>query len=314
MKIDLHTHTYFQDFADYLATRNELPYAVIRDGRLVTACSPAYSSSSPPGHREIEAKLTAMDAMGVDFSVLTHGIPGPELLGGAEADEWASRINDFLARVVEQYPGRFVAMGSLGFGDPDRTIAEAERCVKDLGFRGFQLFSNTHGKPLDSPEFMPVYRRIAALGVPLNLHPTAPLNTAAIEGTLMPGIGFIYDTSLATVRLIQSGIFDEEPGFELIVPNIGGVLPYLGGRIRANVKGALRPVSDYFTRIYVDTVAHSDDALAYCYRMVGADRLLLGTDHPFVDGHHIGMVDRLDCTEDEREAIYHGNAERLLRL
>ena len=314
MRIDVHTHTYFQDFADYLATRNDFPNVVIRDGQLITACSPAFSIASPPGHREVEAKLAAMDAMGVDFSVLSHGIPGPELLGGADADDWAVRINDFLARVVEEYPGKFAAFGSLGFGDPDRTIAEAERCVRDLGFRGFQIFSNTLRKPLDAPEFLPVYRAVAALGVPLNMHPTSPLNVTAIDGALMPGMGFIYDTSLATVRLIQSGIFDDEPGFELIVPHVGGVLPYLGGRIRASVAGEVRPVSDYFRRIYVDTVAHDDAALAHCHRVMGADRMLLGTDHPFGDGRHIGMVDRLACTDAEREAIAHGNAERLLRL
>lgn len=314
MKIDIHTHTYFQDFADHLAARNEFPNVVIRDGQLITACSPAFSIASPPGHREIEAKLAAMDAMGVDFSVLSHGIPGPELLGGAEADDWAIRMNDFLAHAAAEHPDKFAVWGSLGFGDPDRTIAETERCVNDLGFKGFQIFSNTCGKPLDSPEFMPVYRRIASLGVPLNMHPTSPLNTAALDGALMPGMGFIYDTTLATARLIQSGIFDDEPGFDLIVPHVGGVLPYLGGRIRASVKGAVRPVSDYFRRIYVDTVAHDDAALAHCYRVVGAERMLLGTDHPFGDGRHIGMVDRLDCTGDEREAIYHGNAERLLRL
>ena len=314
MKIDIHTHTYFQDFADYLATRNEFPNVVIRDGQIVTACSPAFSVISPPGHREVEAKLAAMDAMGIDFSVLSHGIPGPELLGGAEADDWAIRINDFLARVVEQYPGKFAAWGSLGFGDPDRTIAEAERCVNDLGFKGFQIFSNTLGRPLDDSEFMPVYSRIAGLGVPLNMHPTSPLNTATLDGALMPSMGFIYDTTLATTRLIQSGIFDDEPGFELIVPHVGGVMPYLGGRIRANVKGTIHMASEYFPRIYVDTVAHDDAALTHCYRVIGADRMLLGTDHPFGNGHHIGMVDRLDCTEEEREAIYHGNAERLLRL
>ena len=133
MKIDIHTHTYFQDFADYLATRNEFPNVVIRDGQIITACSPAFSVVSPPGHREVEAKLEAMDAMGIDFSVLSHGIPGPELLGGAEADDWAIRINDFLARVAEQYPGKFAVWGSLGIRRPGpdrrggRTLCERPR-------------------------------------------------------------------------------------------------------------------------------------------------------------------------------------------
>ena len=273
---------------------------------------------SPPGHMEIDAKLKSMDDMGLDVAVLTHGIPGPELLGGDEADDWASRINDFLAATVEQYPDKFVAMGSIGFGTPERSIAEVNRCVNELGFKGFQLFSNTNQKVLDSPEFMPVYRRIAELGVPMNMHPTAPLNTVGMAGTpMIPGMAFIYDTSLGAVRLLRSGLFDEAPDFRLIVPHVGGIIPYLGGRLGSSIESApetTQPAKHYLDKLYVDSIGHSPEALDMCYKVVGADKILLGTDHPFGDGRHIGMVDRLDCTEPEREAIYHGNAERLLGL
>ena len=317
MRIDVHTHLYFQEFADYLLGRSALPNVTAKDGVYVTNCSPAFSVTSPPGHRDVDAKLRSMDDMGVDLAVLSHGIPGPELLGCQEADDWASRINDYLARVVDQYPDKFVAWGSLGFGSPERSIAEVDRCVDELGFKGFQIFSNTNQKVLDSPEFMPVYRRIASHGVPMNMHPTAPLNTVGMElSPLVPGMGFIYDTSLGAVRLLRSGLFDDEPDLQLIVPHVGGILPYLGGRLDGSISGpqVAHPAKHYLDKLYVDTVAHSAEALDLCYRVVGAERMLLGTDHPFGDGRHIGLVERLDCTDDEREAIYHGNAERILGL
>ena len=60
-----------------------------------------------------------MDRLGVDVSVLSHGLPlGPDVLG-AEADEWAMRINDDLARVVQTYPAKFIAFGTSG--SPTRT-------------------------------------------------------------------------------------------------------------------------------------------------------------------------------------------------
>ena len=260
-----------------------------------------------------------MERMGTDVSVLTHGIPGPELRGGSEADDWASRINDYLAGIVAQYPGKLQALGSIGFGSTERSLAEVDRCVNELGFKGFQLFSNTNGKVLDSPGFMPVYRRIASHGVPLNMHPTAPLNTVGMGDArpLVAGMGFIFDTSLGTARLIRSGIFDTEPDFKLIVPHVGGIIPYLQGRMTAAIETSPHtelPAKDYFDRLYVDTVAHSAEALDLCYRVVGPSKMLLGTDHPFGDGRHIRLVEQLDCTEDEREAIYHGNAERLFGL
>ena len=318
MRIDIHTHLYFTEFAEYLIGRSSLPNAVRQGGTFVTNCSAAVSLVSPPGHMEIDAKLKSMDDMGLDVAVLTHGIPGPELLGGDEADDWASRINDFLAATVEQYPDKFVAMGSIGFGTPERSIAEVNRCINELGFKGFQLFSNTNQKVLDSPEFMPVYRRIAELGVPMNMHPTAPLNTVGMAGTpMISGMAFIYDTSLGAVRLLRSGLFDEAPDFRLIVPHVGGIIPYLGGRLGSSIESApetTQPAKHYLDKLYVDSIGHSQEALDMCYKVVGADKILLGTDHPFGDGRHIGMVDRLDCTEPEREAIYHGNAERLLGL
>jgi predicted TIM-barrel fold metal-dependent hydrolase len=318
MRIDIHTHLYFTEFAEYLLGRSSLPNAVRQGGTFVTHCSPAFGVTSPPGHMEVEAKLKSMDDMGLDVAVLTHGIPGPELLGGGEADDWASRINDFLAATVERYPDKFVAMGSIGFGSPERSIAEVNRCVNELGFKGFQLFSNNNQKVLDSPEFMPVYRRIAELGVPMNMHPTAPLNTVGIDAfPMISGMGFIYDTSLGAVRMLRSGLFDDSPDFRLIVPHVGGILPYLGGRLGPTIESSphtSNPAKHYLDKLYVDTIGHSQEALDMCYKVVGADKMLLGTDHPFGDGRHIGMVDRLDCTDEEREAIYHGNAERLLGL
>ena len=72
---------------------------------------------------------------------------------------------------------------------------------------------------------------------------------------------------------------------------------------------------DSFQKIYVDTVAHSPEALEYCLKVYGADKLLYGTDHPFAHFEvYNEMVDNLDCSESDRELINHGNAERIIGL
>jgi len=325
MRIDVHTHLGCPDFAQHLQGRSSPPNGVLEGGTYVFNCVPNYRQPAPPQWLNIEEKLREADQMGVDLSVLSHGIPGPEMLGGQEADDWASRINDYLAGVIQRYPGKFIGLGSIGFGSPERSIAEVDRCINQLGFKGIQLFSNTNQKVLDSPEFMPVYRHVATLGVPMNMHPTVPLNMVGMDQPpLVPGMGFIFDTSLATIRLIQRGLFDQAPDMKLIVPHVGGILPYLRGRIERGVDAAppaaglprlARPAKEYLDMIYVDTVAHSIEALDYCYRMVGAERLLYGTDHPFANYIPVsGLVEQLDCSDADREMIYHGNAERLLKL
>jgi predicted TIM-barrel fold metal-dependent hydrolase len=325
MRIDVHTHLVYPEFIKHLAGRSALPNAVPEGGTYVINCRPPYRQLLPLRGLSVEDKLRDMEAMGIDVAVLSHGIPGPELLGGQEADDWAARINDYLASVIAQYPGRFVGWGSIGFGSPERAVAEVERCITRLGFKGIQLFSNINNTVLDAPEFIPVYRHVARLGVPMNMHPTAPLNLVGMDRpNLVPGMGFIYDTSLGTVRLIQSGLFDQEPDLKLIVPHVGGILPYLSGRITRGIDATpppagqpplAHPAQHYLDKLYFDAVGHSLAALEFCYRLVGAERLLFGTDHPFANYTEVAtLVERLHCTAAEREMMYHGNAERLLRL
>ena len=254
-------------------------------------------------------------------------MPGPELLGSPEADAWASRINDHLAEVMQTHPGKFEAWVTLGWHSTEHTIAEIDRCVKQLGFKGVYIFSNINQKTLDSKEFWPVYRHIESLGVPINMHPTAPINMNGIDHRpLVPGMAFMFDTALAMVRMVMSGVFQEYPDLQLIVPHTGGFVPFIRGRVGRMIDEWTSPEGwvdldqssqFYFDKLYVDTVAHSPAALEYCYQMFGADRLLYGTDHPF--GHpnfqiFNEMVDRLDCPESDRELINHGNAQRLLGL
>jgi predicted TIM-barrel fold metal-dependent hydrolase len=325
MRIDVHSHLIFLDYLEYLAGRSSLPKGVLEGGTYFVSCQCGYQHASPLGHADVDAKLRSMEELGIGLSVLSHGMPGPELLGGDEADSWAARINDHLASVVSQYPDKFAAWATLGWGSAERTIEEIDRCVKQMGFVGIYLFSNIHQKTLDDPAFRPVFKHVARLGVPMNMHPTAPLNMNHLDQRpLIPGMAFMFDTSLATIRMIMSGLFEEEPDLKLIVPHTGGFVPYIRGRVErlidawappAGWQPLSQPAGDYFDKIYVDTVAHSPEALAYCYERYGPEKLLYGTDHPFAhfNAYNV-MVDNLACTEAERELINRGNAERLLGL
>jgi predicted TIM-barrel fold metal-dependent hydrolase len=325
MRIDVHSHLIFLDYLKHLAGRSSLPQGVLEGGIYFVSCRGGYRHASPLGHADVDAKLRSMDDLGIGLSVLSHGIPGPELLGGDEADSWASRINDHLANVVAQYPGKFAAWATLGWGSAERTIEEIDRCMNQLGFVGIYLFSNINQETLDSPAFRPVFKHVARLGVPMNMHPTAPLNMNGIDQRpLVPGMAFMFDTSLATIRLMMSGLFEEEPDLKLIVPHTGGFVPYIRGRVERMIDAwtppegwqpLSQPAHDYFDKIYLDTVAHSPEALDYCYHRYGPEKLLYGTDHPFAHFNEYNvMVDNLACTEAERDLINRGNAERLLGL
>ena len=120
--------------------------------------------------------------------------------------------------IVATYPGKFVGFGTIGFGNPQRAIAEIDRCITQLGFKGLQIFSNIAGKVLDSAEHRPVFQHIGRIGVPVHLHPAIPLGQMGLDNpSLALSVGFPYDASLNTLRLIYSGAFDENPALKLIV-------------------------------------------------------------------------------------------------
>ncbi|HEX6510842.1 MAG TPA: amidohydrolase family protein [Chloroflexota bacterium] len=324
-RIDVHTHFLCLDFVKHLQGRSALPSTVLEGGVYVMQCAPGLRLPTVPNIVDMDVKLKDCDAMGIELSVLSHGIPGPDVLGGAEADDWASRINDHLAGIVERYAGRFLGFGNVGFGSVERSIAEVDRCVNQLGFKGIQLFSNVGGRVLDSPEFLPVYRYIAELGMPLNMHPGVPLNQVGVDrSSLMVPLAFLFDTALNTVRLVESGLFDQAPNLKLIVPHIGGVLPYLKGRLGSyghrtlqfhDMPELAKPVSEYLQDLYIDTVCYHPEALDYCYRLLGPNRILYGTDHPFGDYQVAAeMVERMDCPAADRARIYEGNARELLGM
>jgi aminocarboxymuconate-semialdehyde decarboxylase len=164
------------------------------------------------------------------------------------------------------------------------------------------------------------------LGVPLFVHPTTPVNSAAMEDyRLVPIIGFTVDTSLALFRLVFSGILEHIPNLKLIVAHTGGVFPYLRGRIetgymaypecRVNIPS---PPSFYFRRnVWVDTVCYDKDVMMSTLAFLGPDRLLLGTDFP----HQISDMDNavrrvhgLQIAEKDKEKILGENSAKLLGL
>ena len=322
MRIDIHSHLMSVAFLEHLQGRDTLPTAVRDAEGFITHCAPQLSLPYRAPILELGAKLADMDAAGIDLAVLSHGLPGPHVLGGAEADGWATRINNELAVITAAQPGRFAAWASLGFGDRRRTIAEADRCLDELGLAGFQVWSNIAGRPLDDPGVLPVLEHLADRGAAIHLHPAPPPGQQTLGAATMLGFAFPADTSLAVLRLASAGLFDHDP--VIIAAHLGGVLPWLRERIGMwdhaipQLPGPPRlaqPAGEYLDRLYVDTVGYGLAPVEYCYTQLGAGRLLFGTDHPYgapsVPGQ---LADRLPCTPAEREQILAGNARRLLRL
>ena len=269
-----------------------------------------------------QRKLQDMDRAGIDMALISTNIPGPCMLAPHLAVKGAQAINDAIAELIQQHPDRFAGLASLPWQDVDATIDEIDR-VHNMGFCGVMLYSHIGGRPVDDPVFDPIYGHAQAKKLPIVLHPTVPTWGEAIqEHSMIPMMGLQIDTSFALLRLILGGVLERYPRLKVVMPHVGGVLPYMMGRIehQTEVMGRGRehikqPPSAYMSGIYLDTVSPSAQALRYAYEFSGPEHLVFGTDHPWVDPQlFVTLIEEMDIPDVEKTQIFGGNALELFGL
>lgn len=274
------------------------------------------------------ARIEYMDRMRVDVQGLAtfvseyyYWTPGP--LGA----ELARMQNDKLAQAVADYPDRYFAAGAtVPLQDIDLAIAELDRVVDDLGFKGLQIGGTVNGANLDEPRFRPFWAAVEAKGVPVILHPSGyPESQRFGDYFLTNCIGNPLETMVATTRMIFSGLFEEHPDIKLVLLHGGGYLPFYSSRAdhtwkvrpETRVKIPDHSPSYYMKRLFYDTMVFQPLYLRHLIEIVGADRVMLGTDFPFdmAETDPVALVDATDgITETERQAIKGGNALRIFGL
>jgi aminocarboxymuconate-semialdehyde decarboxylase len=249
---------------------------------------------------EARAILERMDETGVDVSILSSS---PTLFfydeRADEAVDFARRSNDALAALVAGEE-RLRGIATLPLQEPAAAAGELERAVHERGLVGAQIGTNCGPRQLDAPELEPVLEAAERLGVPLVLHPYYVGPKPGLEDFyLTNSLGNPLDTCVAAVRLIHTGALDRFPRLKIVLVHGGGFLPYQLGRfdrsfaVRPEPRGRIgRTPSAYLDRFWLDTITHSDPALAFLAGLVGERRLVVGSDLPFDMGDP-RPVDRL---------------------
>ncbi len=277
---------------------------------------------------EPESRIEPMDAMGVDIQGLATFVSQYGYwLPASVAIESARIQNDTLAQAVADFPGRFVAAGAtVPLQDIDAAIAEMDRAVDDLGFKGLQIGGTVDGHNLDEPRFRPFWEAVAAKGVPVILHPNGYEESHRLDEYFFVNcIGNPLETTVAVHRMVFSGLFEELPDLKLVLLHGGGYVPFYAARadhtweVRPETRTHIpdRPPSHYFKRLYYDTMVFQPQYVRHLIDVVGSDRVMLGTDFPFDMGETdpVGLIDRVEgLTEPERSAIKGANAARLFNL
>ena len=275
-----------------------------------------------PHYLDVNAKLATMDAAGIGRTALSINDPGPEWFGN-DAVAAAHIANDFVAETVKQHPTRFFGLCTLPFPDMQAVLAELDRCVQKLGMKGILLYTNLAGRFADEPEFRPLFARAVELDVPVLLHPAKPLTIEVVKGYEMTStLGNMFDNTIALTRLIMSGLLDEFPKLKLVCPHLGGTLPYIVGRLDHQVtvlkrgpRNLQRKPSEYLKQIWMDVVSPLPLAMKFGVEMVGAERLLYSSDHPWVEPQLIiDDLRSLSLPAADEARIFSGNARSLFKL
>jgi len=319
--VDCQSHLYVPEMVALMKTRKSPPYAYEK-GKDTYVVVGKWQRRLRKHHTNAKAKVAAMDAAGIDITALSINDPGPERFAkdGLKA---ARMANDFIGRVVREYPGRFFGLASLPMQDMKAAEVELERCVEKLGMKGIFLYSNICGEFADLPKYRALFKWGEELDLPIVMHPAHPVTYEQTKDYEMTGgLGLMFDSTIALARIISAGILEEHPRLKLVCPHLGGTLPYLVGRLdhqrqvlkrgAGNIK---KSPSEYLKQVYFDTVSPSSLAIKYCYDMVGAGRLVYGSDHPWVEPRLIaGHIKQLHLPAEDERGIFGENAKQLFKL
>jgi aminocarboxymuconate-semialdehyde decarboxylase len=328
MIVDVHAH-FLSPLALQAAraTPDRYGVRVIDDGerpRLAVGREPPTRPLLEPLYT-LDAHLTFLAGQGIDAAVFgpLMDVAGYSLPAGPGA-AWSRAQNEALAESLAAGGGGHAGLATVPLQSPAHAADELRVAVRALGLRGAMIDPNALGRPLGDRAFDPFWRAAAELGAPVVLH---PFLLEAVERFgrhyLHNLVGYPFETTLAAASLILGGTLDRFPALEIVLVHGGGFLPYHVGRLdrghaarpECRADGAAVP-SAYLRRFSYDTLVQSPPALAYLVDVVGADRVLLGSDHPFWlgDPEPVRSVRAAGLAAAAQAAILGDNAARLFRL
>ena len=281
-------------------------------------------------------RLDDMDETGIEFALQSLNAPGIQgILDTAEAIRVAKKGNDTIAEAMARHPDRYGGLAALPMQDPDAASAELTRCVKELGFRGAMVNGFTQKDVPDSaiyydiPEYRTFWATVSELGVPFYLHPRMQIPSRAQNYEGHPWLmsapwGFAVETSIHSLRLCGSGLFDDYPNLKIIIGHLGEFIPHGLWRIDARMRFSRRdyrgnrPLGEYFLDHFVVTTSgfFNDPAFRNTLDVMGTERVLFCADYPFESMHD--AAEWYDATpevsEEDRIRVGRSNAIALFRL
>jgi aminocarboxymuconate-semialdehyde decarboxylase len=295
-----------------------------------------------PALSDLGLRLKVIEQFENYTQVVSHGLPPLErLFGPDQSPDMAKIANDGLAEIAAKNPKHFAGWSALlPMNVPAEAAKEAERVLKN-GANAIQIGTNANGVPIDEPQFWPIYEVIAKSGKPILLHParTREMPDYPTEKhskyEICSVLGWPYETGVTLARFVFSGIIDQNPNLKIIAHHLGGVIPYLEGRVAhsfdqlgartsdedygAILKRLKKRPFDYFKDFYGDTAVEGARAATVCgIDFFTPDHVLFASDCPFDKEKGPGYIrdtikvlNAIGIAPADMEKICYRNAQKL---
>ena len=330
--IDIHCHCMVPEAnamvlkATGIPGGGETPNANAHVNALTKSIQPQRGKIDFPKLTDLDTRLADMDRDGIDVQVISP-YPGHFVYAAPPevARDSCHMVNDHIAGMVAKHPDRLMGMGTVPLQDPGMAVAELNRTVKELGFRGVELCTNVRGVDLTRAGLEKFFARVEELGVMIFLHPSGTSLVGRMEDHYFPNtIGHPLDSALCVGHLVFDGYLERFPELKICIAHGGGYIPGYWGRFdhafahredcRVTIK---KKPSEYLKKLYFDTVVFDERELKHLIEIWGADHIMLGTDYPFdmAEPDPVGLLGRIKgVSKKDMALVAGGNAARLLGL
>jgi len=297
--IDVHAHYYPRAYLEAIG-RSDIPSA----------------AAAPLGGQNVEERLALMDSLGIDRQILSVSQAQPYLANPDDAVRAATLANNLYDELCDAHPDRFSYFAVLPLPHVEESMRELARVSQHPHVVGFTIGCSVNGLQLDDPLFSPVFAELDRRSTCLFLHPVGQTDVVFLKGhNLAWSIGATFEDTASALRLVYADIPARFPRMKIIVPHLGGTLPFLIDRLTRKSSEAIIAGLRTF---YYDTVSGSVEALNCTCAALGRDRLLFGTDYPFCDesefSKHLSYLSDGVLTSDEVNLVRGGRASALLGL
>lgn len=323
--VDIHSHILVPDVHKFCRPHS-LPTLPLKDKSL----SPEQHEKALERHNrmvntqyDVEERQKKMDVAGVAMQVLTvstvhqtHDWATPE-----QIEQFEHQSNDWMSDIVKKSPTRYRGMGGVPMHNTKMAVSEVERCIGELGLSGIQIATFDGGREIGDPVLHPFWAKCEEMNAVVYIHPRGNRGDRFLRNYVWNSVGQSFEESMALASLMYEGVLDKYPALKICVCHGGGYFPYNLGRINRNYREKLgqasalpRTPTQFLRALWYDSCVYDADILQRLEALVGADRIIMGSDYPVGDPDPVSFIKKCDFSAESEQKILRDNAIDLFNL